>query len=436
MINTTRRSTAGIVLLLVGLSLTMAVTLIASHTVRANPGVLYAAPTAQGSGDCSSWDNTCTLKVALAASVSGDEIWVQTGVHYPGTSFDDTFTLKNGVALYGGFAGTETSRDERDWKTNLTILSGDIDHNDINTDGNYINETWNEIQGYNAYHVVTGGGTDDSAVLDGFIITAGHAFALDYPAYYGGGMYNYISSPRITNVTFSGNYARYSGGGMYNSYSSPTLTNITFTGNWSSSGGGMLNLGSSPTLSNVTLSGNSASSGGGMYNDTTSSPTLINVTLSGNSATNNGGGMFNLSSSPHLKNVIMWANTAMSDGSGIYNSGSTPTIAFSDIQACGGSGADWNYGCGSDGGGNIEADPRFMDAANGNLRLQADSPCIDAGDNTAVPSGVLVDLDGYPRFVDVRTVPDTGNGTPPIVDMGVYENQGGNLIFLPLVLRN
>lgn len=187
----------------------------------------------------------------------------------------------------------------------------------------------------------------------------------------------------------------------------------------------------------MTLSGNSASSGGGMYNHSTSSPTLTNVTLSGNSATNNGGGMYNAySSNPYLKNVIMWANIALSDGSGIYNYGSTPTIAFSDIQACGSSGADWNVGCGSDGGGNIEADPHFMDTANGNLRLQADSPCIDAGDNTAVPSSVLVDLDGYPRFVDVRTVPDTGYGTPPIVDMGVYENQGGYLIFLPLTLRN
>jgi len=145
--------------------------------VRANPGVLYAAPTPQGSGNCSSWANACTLQTALTNAVSGDEIWVKAGVHYPGAAGnrEATFTLKNGVALYGGFAGTETDRSQRNWQTNLTILSGDIDRNDINTDGNSIAETWNDIRGSNAYHVVTGSGTNPSAVLDGFVVTAGQA---------------------------------------------------------------------------------------------------------------------------------------------------------------------------------------------------------------------------------------------------------------------
>jgi uncharacterized repeat protein (TIGR01451 family) len=61
--------------------------------------------------------------------------------------------------------------------------------------------------------------------------------------------------------------------------------------------------------------------------------------------------------------------------------------------------------------------------ASGNLRLQFTSPAIDAGNNAAVPAGVTTDLDGNPRFVDIPAVPDTGNGTPPIVDMGAYEAQ-------------
>jgi hypothetical protein len=52
------------------------------------------------------------------------------------------------------------------------------------------------------------------------------------------------------------------------------------------------------------------------------------------------------------------------------------------------------------------------------------SPCIDAGDNHAVPPELTVDLDGNPRFVDDPGMSDDGSGTAPIVDMGAYEFQG------------
>ena len=71
--------------------------------------------------------------------------------------------------------------------------------------------------------------------------------------------------------------------------------------------------------------------------------------------------------------------------------------------------------------GNINANPQFVDAASGNLRLRLGLHCIDSGNNTAVPAGVTTDLEGRPRFVDMPMIPDTGNGTLPIVDMGAYE---------------
>jgi hypothetical protein len=103
------------------------------------------------------------------------------------------------------------------------------------------------------------------------------------------------------------------------------------------------------------------------------------------------------------------------DGSGVYNDASTVT----------------------DNGGNIDADPQFVNAEDGDLHLQSISPAIDAGDNSALPSSVTTDLDGNPRFVDIPTVSDTGSGTPPIVDMGAYEVQTlRNRVYLPLILRN
>ena len=507
-------------------------------------GVRYAAPTAQGSGDCSSWANACTLQTALTNAVSGDEIWVKAGVHYPGTAGNRaaTFTLKNGVAVYGGFAGTETSRSQRDWVVNKTILSGDIDKNDAHG-GDYINESASQIVGSNAYHVVTGSLTDSTAVLDGFVITAGQANGSVYDSI-GGGMSLQFSGPTLTNLTFSGNLASTSGGGIYNAYGQPVLNNVTFSGNQANAegggmenyqsdltltqvtfsdnvavtsgggmfnqsgnltltnvtfsnntagndGGGMFNQSGNLTLTNVTFSGNSANSGsgggiyniggsstlinvtfsannadalgggmynnnsnpqltnitffsnyvvsgvgggmanegnsnptltnvvfrnnyalaygGGLYNDS-SSPTLVNVTFNGNLAYNDsGGGIYNSDSSPTLTNVILWGDSAPS-GAEIYNAGSSaPLVSYSDIQG------------GYAGTGNINANPLFGNAAAGVLRLQLASPAIDAGNNAAVPSGIITDLDGNPRFVDITAVTDTGSGTPPIVDMGAYE---------------
>ncbi len=65
-----------------------------------------------------------------------------------------------------------------------------------------------------------------------------------------------------------------------------------------------------------------------------------------------------------------------------------------------------------------------MDVFNGDLHLSPGSPCIDAGDNNAVPVDIVTDLDGSDRFVDDPDMPDTGMGTPPIVDMGAFEYSG------------
>ena len=63
-------------------------------------------------------------------------------------------------------------------------------------------------------------------------------------------------------------------------------------------------------------------------------------------------------------------------------------------------------------------------------RLSPDSPCIDAGNNSAVPEGITTDLDGNPRFLDVLETPDTGHGALPVVDLGAYESLGGGCLAL------
>ncbi len=440
----------------------------ASTGARAG-GLLYAAPTPSGSADCSAWANACTLQTALASAVSGDQIWVRMGVHKPTSTTDRTisFALQPGVEVYGGFAGTEDDLSERDWQANLTVLSGDIDGNDLADPTGVVTDTAN-INGANSYHVVSAGGTvAETARLDGFAVTAGQADGSDYPHYMGGGMINDASSPTLENMTFSANQAGGAGsgcggGGIYNYASDLTLRNVTFSANQVSGtgvtcgGGGMYNYVSNPILEKVTFSANQVSGtgwwtgGAGMYNDV-SNPILENVIFSGNQAAgtgsgSGGGAIYNMYSHPKLVNVTLAGNYGW-PGAALYNmgsagAGSNPTLT--NVIVWGNSpesGQIWNEGSstpavnyslvqgGYTGVGNLDADPHFVapldgslaPTAAGNYRLLLNSPAIDAGDNSAVTPGVTSDLDGNPRFVDILSVADTGSGTSPIVDLGSYE---------------
>ena len=304
--------------------------------------VLYVSPDGT-SQTCDTWENACDLQTALFWAAAGDEIWVKAGVNKPTAdtrSPDATFQLKEGVALYGGFAGTETARDQRDWETHITVLSGDLGGDDA-TDPNGVVTDTADIVGPNAYHVVTGSGVDTTAILDGFVITAGYA-SLTPPNIhgYGGGMFNWSGSPILNNLIFSGNTAGkgaayYGGGGMFNIRSSnPILSNVTFVANTAGSGGGMYNDGSNPRLNDVTFSGNKAIDSGGMENYSNSSPTLKDVTFSGNVASVNAGGMgISINSKPILSHVTFVDNSAGDYGGGIGKFGGSPILT--DVEFSG-----------------------------------------------------------------------------------------------------
>ncbi len=337
---------------ILAISLAVALGLVIS-TVQASKaagGIIYVDADAAGAGNGSAWADAFTdLQPALEAAQSGDQLWVAAGTYIPSLESDPSdprsasFQMKNGVAIYGGFAGAETELAQRDWVGNPTILSGDI---------GAVGEAADNC--YHVFYHPSGIALNSSAVLDGFTITAGNADSTTLPHLYGGGMHNETSSPTLTHVTFSSNSAFY-GGGMSNDGSSPTLTDITFSGNSAShdgggmynsstaspvlidctftgnlsaeSGGGMFNTASSPTLTDCTFSANAASAfGGGMYNHSYASPTLTGCVFTRNSASN-AGAMYNLDrSSPVLTDCIFTGNTAIHGGGFLNDSFSSPQL--------------------------------------------------------------------------------------------------------------
>ncbi len=411
--------------------------------------IIYVDADASPGGDGQTWGTAYKyLQDGLGASVSGDQIWVADGIYKPDISDANktmdrtgnllgtsdrfaTFELKNGVLIKGSYAGFgESDPNARDIEVYETVLSGDL----LGDDGSDFTNNYD-----NSYHIVTGSGTNDTAVLDGFIISAGNANGSEQlDADVGGGMYNRNGSPTVTNCIFYGNSAVF-GGGMCNlSSSSPTLTNCTFSGNrarpWQ--GGGMANTSSSPTLTNCTFSGNSAGwDGGGMWNYNSSNPTLTNCLFIGNSPDVDGGGINNWlncnptlinctfsgnlarmgsgmanwdNCNPTVTNCIFWGNTT-STGSWaqIHNgSGCSTTVSYSDVQS------------GWPGEGNIDTDPLFADPENDDYHLKSEagrwdsesqgwiqddvtSPCIDAGDPMSpidwelFPNGGFVNMGAY-----------------------------------------
>ncbi|HET8898808.1 MAG TPA: choice-of-anchor Q domain-containing protein [Rhodanobacteraceae bacterium] len=440
--------------------------LLAAPAVEAT--VCRVAPGGNGNG--TSWPSAMALQSALA-NTACTEIWVRQGLYKPvlpanlndpSTAERETsFAIRAGTRVFGGFAGSEALRDQRDPKAHLSVLSGDIDNNDITDADGIVTEPANVRYG-NSYHVVTlDGGTAQGAVmrntvLDGVVITAGRAqggetnrrnrgggllclatntgqqcsptlrevlFSANVGSY--GAAMNLlatsggIAQPLLQRVRFSRNQAS-SGGALYNDGSNagranPELLDVEFTGNHASSqGGAMFNSGeqghSSPSLNRVGFSGNSANSGGAIYNDGSSGGTaraiITNTTFAGNNASGNGGAIYNYSGNGDGRMTLNHATfngNAAARGGAIYNYGASNNVAKAGQQI--GNTILWGNSASNEGPEifNYHAEPVIRDSiiAGG---CPANSQC--SGILTGNPAlGALADNGGFSRTL----LPNTGS---------------------------
>lgn len=302
-------------------------------------------PAAQGQNNGTSWADAFTdLHAALAAALTGDAIWVAEGTYRTTTGTDRTihFQLKSGVKLYGGFAGTESSLDEREWLSHPTIFDGDIGVQGDSTD--------------NTFNLLFLPFPDGNTQVDGIIFQNGVANSFTSnnfdPTTAGAAMFiegtDSIAYPLVKNCRFSHNTSGFGGGAVYATAGAsgsiaPRFQNCIFEYNRAAggNGGAVYRNGSSwlewpGDFQDCSFVKNSAGSGGAIvFADAQRLDTLQieGCTFQGNVAVNFGGA-FNTGGRPNgtmisVRNTNFEENRARIGGAFCYYSDVAPIKAFS-----------------------------------------------------------------------------------------------------------
>lgn len=298
--------------------------------------VTYVNHNASGANNGSSWDDALTnLQNALNIATEG-EIWIAAGTYYPTyTELDtfNTFTVSRAISIYGGFAGTETTKDDRIEGENTTILSGDLLADDI--DNNF---STNKAD--NVFHVMTiDAPVPSTIVLDALTISGGNtreSSPNDDYSWRGGGIYSY-NTIEMTNCTFTNNFAR-SGAGIYLSPENgggngSTIDNCHFTKNStvSQAAGIFVNTVNDVSITNSIFENNTTNRGT-VYPIFCQNFTVSDCVFRDNisSASGNfGGAMFIWSSNGIVENCIFERNNT-GNGAGIYIDGREQLIQSAD----------------------------------------------------------------------------------------------------------
>jgi len=431
------------------------------------------------------------------ATSVGSPYWPDEDAANPNGSGDRsaTFEMLDNVRILGGFAGDETSEEDRDPGRNLTILSGDLNEDDqvIVTHDPLEIELTNYAE--NSYHIVTATDVGSGAELDGFTIRGG--FATDTGS--GGGILigsdSTNSSPRILDCIikecsvgfasnaggaggihveadpsdtievyteirgceFIHNGSKQGGGGVKIVNSNAHVLDCVFTENHSGANnigsGGIQIRFSNVNVHNCRFEGNRGDNGGAVDVDNESvsgfnDVSIVNSLFHDNDADNDGGAIYHEGGLTEIINCMLSDNEAAGSGGGLRvgnvsaasvdvdvwssiifrnNADSEDDISSvpSDVIAVGYSDTGGLPGNVEDVGGNISANPMFIDPSNDNYRLRVDitSPCEDAGnpDTTVIP----------PDDFDLDEDGNTGENTPDLdlqtrvagqaVEMGAYE---------------
>lgn len=381
-----------------------------------------------GTPDGLTWATAFTaLQPAIDAAYAGGggEVWVAEGSYdevrlSPNIGGENTGTLlmREGVHLYGGFSGIETQLSERNWQLHQTIIEGARSRD-----------------GEAAYRVVLG---IRNTSLDGFAVQGGRATGLYSNDRIGAGMVVSGDAVFMTNCTFRNNHASLSAGAVAVGESTPVIENCRFVDNTADEAGAIYcgNNFSRPVISGCLFAGNKAVNRGGAISTFGGALTIRDSTFANNEGGMGGGfggAIFNAFNEATLTNCVFYGNRSAGNGGAIHSSGipydEGPARALVILEHCtffgnsaGAAGAALSNATvnfimrnsivwgntprsiqsvgfdnifqvefsdiqgGFAGSSVIDQDPLFVDAVNGDFRLQQGSPCIDTGASAYAPA--------------------------------------------------
>jgi predicted outer membrane repeat protein len=274
------------------------------------------------------------------------------------------------------------------------------------------------------------------AVIQGFTIT-------NASAYLGAGVLALPASATVIDCVFESNSAGHAGGAIYQDTQDGTgglaLVNCAFNGNYAEdAGGAVLAYGSSFTATGCVFVNNDTVLGAGAIGYLVDVADVVDCLFADNDGGSLGGGIVDGAASSRIVNCAFSRNRASVRGAGVVTGSLTSIIncTFSGNVGYGvtTSGADIFANCilwgstvgeidgpavvsfsniqgGWPGTGNIDEDPLFVQPGTDNVRLSIGSPCVNAGDNDAIPPDITTDIDGNPRIIG------------GVVDMGAYEGE-------------
>ena len=248
--------------------------------------IRYVKPTATGTGDGSSWDNASgdlqKMIDDLAdnnVSQQAGEVWVAAGTYKPqsqlisGMNYSASFRMRDGISVYGGFAGNETSKQERakgtmPWDfTNVTVLEAAYYESKLA----WTNSKW--TVGSDSRHVVwfapMSGESDFTRIttLDGVTVQGGYAQGNtgldDFLTDRGAGVYMDGANAYLSNCIVRENYATGNGGGVYLK-NGRVQTSLIYNNNADADGGAVY-VENRGLVYRSMLTNNSALNGAGVY---------------------------------------------------------------------------------------------------------------------------------------------------------------------------
>ena len=356
--------------------------------------------------------NTLTIEPGVTLLFNKDVPFVVEGnIIINGTETDSVRFLPRDMSEWGGLR-IMGSQDNR---MSYTRISG---ANGINADGAYlfgglrVRDAEVEMD-----HCVLSGNRNSQAgggllAQDSYVTLADCVVRGNYSGNKGGGIFILNSCAELTDTEISGNEANEEGGGLSVMWNSEvSLTNCLIDSNTASDwkGGGVFIHAADLIMNRCVLSRNTSPNGAGVFISDTGNVALVNCTIAGNTCDSPGSGVYIWKQGAlTAENSIIWDN---GPGANLYmRDGAEIGAMYSDIAG------------GPTGSGNIDTDPLFWNAAEGNVALRHGSPCIDAGNPAS-------DLDPDSTRADMGAIPYThrGYGEMNVQVCDVPFDQGGRV---------